>query len=171
MDEKQIIINVLNGDIEQYADLVERYRVGLIIYCERLIGDRMEAEDIAQQSFIKAYEKLETFRPDKGRFSTWLYKIAANQAIDFLRKHKRLHVSDNIEDFESIVPDFLSEELLRDVRGAVLALMPPEHRLAIEAYYWKGKSCQAIADEMGVPLNTVKSWLRRAKTQLRKALV
>lgn len=170
MDEEQIITRVRSGDADNYADLVERYWIGLVIYCERLVGDRMEAEDIAQKSFIKAYEKLHAFNPKKGRFSTWLYKIAANEAIDVLRKNKKVILSDTVEDTEPVMPDFLSEELLREVRDAVLALVPPEHRRAVEAYYWEGKSCQAIADEMQVPLNTVKSWLRRAKIQLRKAL-
>ncbi len=60
--------------------------------------------------------------------------------------------------------------MIREVRDAVLALVPPEQRRVIEGYYWEGKSCQTIADEMGVPINTVKSWLRRAKDQLRSKL-
>lgn len=170
MDEKQIIAKVLRGDIDSYADLVERYHIGLVMYCERLVGDRMEAEDIAQKSFIKAHERLSRFDTDKGRFSTWLYKIAHNEAIDFLRKNKRVIASSFIEENESLVPDFLSHEQLQDVRQAVLELTPPEHRRVIEAYYWEGKSCQVIADEMQAPINTVKSWLRRAKMQLRKVL-
>ncbi len=170
MDEKQIITSIQQGNADSYADLVERYWTGLVIYCERLVGDRMEAEDIGQKSFIKAYEKLHTFNSEKGRFSTWLYKIAANEAIDFLRKNRKVVPHEAVEDVEPVIPDFLSEELLQDVRKAVLDLVPPEHRRSIEAYYWEGKSCQAIADEMRVPLNTVKSWLRRAKIQLRKAL-
>jgi RNA polymerase sigma-70 factor (ECF subfamily) len=170
MDEEQVIKSVQHGNADSYADLVERYWVGLVIYCERLAGDRMEAEDIAQKSFIKAYEKLHTFDSEKGRFSTWLYKIAANEAIDFLRKSKKVLPNEDVEDIEPVTPDFLSEVLLQEVRKAVLDLVPPEHRHAIEAYYWEGKSCQTIADEMRVPLNTVKSWLRRAKIQLRKAL-
>lgn len=170
MDEKQLITQICAGDVDSYAHLVDRYQVGLVMYCERLVGDRMEAEDIAQKSFIKAYHKIAAFDADKGRFSTWLYKIASNEALDYLRKTQRLTVTDEIEDIEPIMPDLLSEELLREVREAVFALMPPEQRRVVEAYYWEGKSGQAIADEMGVPLNTVKSWLRRAKLQLRKAL-
>ena len=169
MDESNIISAVCHGEIDQYADLVERYQVGLIIYCERLVGDRSEAEDIAQKAFIKAYEKLPTFQHTKGRYSTWLYKIAYNEAIDFLRKSKRSKAVENIEEIEPIVPDVMQEELVCEVRSAVLALVPPEHRRAVEAYYWEGKSYQAIADEMQVPINTVKSWLRRAKIQLRGA--
>jgi RNA polymerase sigma-70 factor, ECF subfamily len=170
MNESEIISAVCGGDTDQYAELVERYQIGLIIYCERLIGDRTEAEDTTQKAFIKAYEKLSTFESEKGRFSTWLYRIAYNEAVDYLRKAKRIKPTDEVDELEPIVPDILQEELLREVRTAVLALVPPEHRRAVEAYYWEGKSYQAIADEMHVPINTVKSWLRRAKAQLKETL-
>jgi RNA polymerase sigma-70 factor (ECF subfamily) len=170
MNESNIINAVCGGEINQYADLVERYHIGLTIYCERLLKDRDDAEDIVQKSFIKAYEKLPLFDPEKARFSTWLYKIAYNEAIDYLRKTKRIKSVNDIETIEPTIPDVAQEELIREVRSAVLALVPPEHRRAIEAYYWEGKSYQAIADEMNVPINTVKSWLRRAKLQLKGTL-
>jgi RNA polymerase sigma-70 factor (ECF subfamily) len=170
MNESNIINAVCGGEINQYADLVERYHIGLTIYCERLLKDRDDAEDIVQKSFIKAYEKLPSFDPEKARFSTWLYKIAYNEAIDYLRKTKRIKSVNDIETIEPTIPDVAQEELIREVRSAVLALVPPEHRRAIEAYYWEGKSYQAIADEMNVPINTVKSWLRRAKLQLKGTL-
>jgi RNA polymerase sigma-70 factor (ECF subfamily) len=167
MDELTIITAVRDGEIERYAELVERYRIGLIIYCERLVGDRDEAEDVAQQAFIKAYSQLKSFDAQKGRFSTWLYRIAYNQAIDLLRQSKRVQLADTEEDFGSMTPDTLRQELIQEVREAVQELKPPEQRMAVEAYYWQGKSCQLIADEAGVSVNTVKSWLRRAKIQLR----
>lgn len=170
MNESKVIAAICGGQVDQFAELVERYQVGLIIYCERILGDRDDAEDVAQKAFIKAYQQLPTFDVARGRFSTWLYRIATNMAIDHLRRHKRRYPSEDIETLDPTVPDVLQEEMLREVRDAVLALMPPEQRRVIEAYYWEGKSCQAIADQMGVPVNTVKSWLRRAKVQLRGKL-
>jgi RNA polymerase sigma-70 factor (ECF subfamily) len=170
MNESNTIAAVCNGETDRYAELVERYQIGLIIYCERLVGDRHEAEDITQKAFLKAYQKLPTFNTEKGRFSTWLYKIAYNEAIDSLRKSKRSHAVEDMEEVEPTIPDVLQEELVREVRDAVLALVPPERRRVVEAYYWEGKSYQDIAEELGVPLNTVKSWLHRAKSQLREAL-
>lgn len=170
MDENDVISAVRSGDTDIFAELVERYRVGLVIYCERMLGDRDEAEDVAQRAFIKAYGQLGKFNARRSRFSTWLYRIATNEAIDHLRKHKRTKASEDIETLEPVMPDVAKEEMIREVRDAVLALMPPEQRRVIEAYYWEGKSCQAIADEMGASINTVKSWLRRAKAQLRSKL-
>lgn len=89
MEEKLHIKQVLSGDTEAYRFLVERYQVGLIIHCENIVKDRSDAEDIAQDAFIKAFLDLSAFRRDKGRFSTWLYKIATNLCIDWLRKQGR----------------------------------------------------------------------------------
>ena len=172
MKESRTIAAVQAGDIEQYANLVERYQAGLIIHCDRLARDRAEAEDLAQKAFIKAYEQLPSFDPTRARFSTWLYRIATNMAIDHLRRQKR-QVS--VEDIEALVPDYPDDTkqaaLAIDIRAAVAGLTPSEHRQAIEAFYWQGKSCQAIADDMHVSVNTVKSWLHRAKQQLRSVIV
>lgn len=172
MDEASVLAAISKGDIDRYADLVERYHVGLIIHCERIVHDRDEAEDLAQKAFIKAYEQLSKFDPERSRFSTWLYKIGTNLALDYLRRQKR---KVDVSDFEDMEPVFLEDyertETMRDVREAVAKLTPPEHRHAIEAYYWRGKSYQTIADEMNVPINTVKSWLHRAKQQLRSSLI
>lgn len=172
INEQDIIKNVCAGDLNQYGQLVERYRIGLIIHCDRLVGDRDEAEDIAQKAFIKAYEKLHDFDSDKARYSTWLYRIATNMALDVLKVQKRAVPSD-MEDVEgpgALDAALMHDETIREVRSAVLELMPPEQRRTIEAFYWEGMSYQAIANEMGVPINTVKSWMRRAKQQLRSKL-
>lgn len=172
MNEKEIIEQVRAGDVDQYGRLVERYRVGLIIHCDRLLGDRDDAEDVAQKAFIKAYDKLHDFDGDKARYSTWLYRIATNMALDILKIQKRIIPSDmeDVEGAGALDAALMHDETIRDVRAAVLGLMPPEQRRVIEAFYWDGKSYQAVADEMGVPINTVKSWMHRAKQQLRSQL-
>ncbi len=172
MNEAEIIRQVCAGDIDQYGQLVERYRVGLIIHCDRLLGDRDEAEDVAQKAFIKAYEKLDSFESDKARYSTWLYRIATNMCLDALKASKRILPGDMeaTAGAEALDAALMHDETIREVRTAVLNLMPPEHRRVIEAYYWDGMSYRQIADEMGAPINTVKSWMRRAKQQLRSEL-
>lgn len=170
MHEEKIITDVING-VDRYEELVQRYHVGLIIHCEQMVHDRDVAEDIAQETFIKAYLELKKFNPKKGRFSTWLYRIATNLAIDYLRKNKRRIVVEDIEAIAEVtMPTFLEEEAKQEIRKAVLSLVPPEYRQIIEAYYWDGKSYQQIADDMHMELNTVRTWLRRAKIQLREKL-
>lgn len=170
MEEAELIAGVIAGS-DRYGELVERYHVGLIIHCEQLVNDRDEAEDIAQQAFVKAYLQLKKFDPKRARFSTWLYRIATNLAIDYLRQHKRrMEVADIETIAETNMPTYLEDEQKQEVRTAVKQLMPPEYRQVIEAYYWDGKSYEEIATDLHIPLNTVRTWLRRAKLQLKEKL-
>ncbi|HSX31239.1 MAG TPA: sigma-70 family RNA polymerase sigma factor [Candidatus Saccharimonadales bacterium] len=169
-NEDEIIQEIING-ADYYEELVHLYHVGLIIHCEQLVGDRDDAEDIAQEAFIKAYQKLAKFNPKKARFSTWLYKIATNLAVDFLRAHKRRIVVEDIELVaEATMPAHIEEDEKRELIEQVAQLQPPEFRRVIEAYFWEGKSYQEIADAERIPLNTVRSRLRRAKLQLKERL-
>ncbi|HSW74884.1 MAG TPA: sigma-70 family RNA polymerase sigma factor [Candidatus Saccharimonadales bacterium] len=168
--EKTIIQEVLDG-ADRYEELVNAYHIGLIIHCEHLVGDRDDAEDIAQEAFIKAYMQLGKFNPEKARFSTWLYRIATNLAIDFLRSRRRhVDVSDIEAIAEATMPRFIEAERQTEIIHAVEGLKPPEFRQVIEAYYWRGESYQDIANAMNTPINTVRSRIRRAKLQLKGIL-
>lgn len=171
MNENEYIERILAGDSDAYRPLVERYQTGLIIHCENLLKNRDTAEDIAQESFIKAYQRLDSFDIQKARFSTWLYKIATNKCIDELRKQKR-HISNGdslLSNCENISMPLYDDEIIK-VRQAVEVLQPPEYSKVIRAYYWEGKSYDQIAAEMGIKSQTIGTWLRRAKLQLKEAL-
>lgn len=171
MDEYITIKSVQDGDSEAYRLLVERYHVGLIIHCERLVKDRQIAEDLAQEAFVTAYKKINSYDNHKSKFSTWLYRIASNKSIDYLRKQNREVLTEDIEIFtQGAAPDYEAEEQKRQVRGAVSKLEPPTYRQVIEAYYWEGKTYEQIAADMNTPINTVRTWLRRAKEALRSEL-
>lgn len=170
MKETQVINDVLNGNTEAYAELIGRYHIGLIIHCERLIGDREEAEDIAQEAFVKAYTNLKKFNPEYS-FSTWLYKIATNAALDYMRKHKKQIQVEDIEQLTQVTENnFLEKEQHQAVRDAVKKLKPPEYKYVIEAYYWRGLSYQEIAQELNKPINTIGTYILRAKTKLKGEL-
>lgn len=172
MEEQNIIKQILNGDIDLYSQLVERYHVGLIIYCEGFTKERSSAEDIAQESFITAYTKLSTYDASKAQFSTWLYKIACNKSLDHLRSSRHVLATEDIEAYlEQSIPDYAAEEEKEIVRSLVNKLEPPEYCEVIKAYYWQGESYQQISDRLDIPLNTVRTWLSRAKSQLRSSLV
>lgn len=171
-DEKKLIETIRTSDREQYRVLVARYHAGLIIHCENIVKDRDQAEDIAQEAFVKAYYQLEKFNIEKGRFSTWLYKIATNMALDYLRRNKR-HV--NVEEIELLaaatMPIYLEEDDKRVVRDAIATLEPPKYAAVIKAYFWDGKSYDTIAEEYATNPSTIGTWIRRAKAQLKEKLV
>lgn len=169
MNEQELIQQVASGDTDAFAPLVERYHVGLIIYCEQFTHDRAAAEDIAQDAFIKAYRTIKKYHPEKGRFSTWLYRIARSCALDYCRAQKMAVDIDTMPDIENVTHD-LSDAEKSEVRAAVTSLQPPIYRQVIEAFYWDGKSYQTIAHEHNLPINTVRTHLRRAKVKLQGAL-
>ncbi len=171
MDEQIYIQRVLAGDKQGFQPLVERYHRGLVIHCDQLLHDYQEAEDTAQDAFCQAYLKLADYEPDKARFSTWLYRIATNKALDRLRKTHRYVTVDEIELIaEKTMPCEIEYDEKESLHKAVLELTPPEYRKVVEAYFWEGKSYAAIARELSVPQATVGTWMRRAKLQLRKEL-
>lgn len=171
MNEDKIINQILNGATEQYALLVNRYHVGLIIHCERLTGNREDAEDIAQDAFIRAYDKLRDFDANRSKFSTWLYKIATNLSIDCMRRSKKFVDVDDIEAAAKLTkPMFIQDEERRAVRSAVERLDPPIYRQVIEEYYWNGLSYEQISQKLNKPTSTVGTYMRRAKMQLRGEL-
>jgi RNA polymerase sigma-70 factor, ECF subfamily len=169
-DEDRLIRRVVSGHVEEYAELVNRYHVGVIIHCERMLGDRQDAEDIAQEAFITAFTKLSDFDAKKAKFSTWLYRIATNKALDHIKSTKRNVDVDDVEvllEHVDPVMDFVERDR---IRKAVAALMPPEYAQAIEAYFWQGQSYEEIAQAMHVPRATIGTWIRRAKQQLVEVL-
>lgn len=171
MDESNLIHAIIHGDTAAYRQLVERYQTGLIIHCERLVGDRMLAEDIAQEAFIKAYEKIGDFDPKKARFSTWLYKIATNKAIDELRKSSRSFSSEDIAEIADVATSTeLSFDEVQAIQTAVASLEPPKYSQIIRAYYWEGKSYLSLAEEFETTTGTIGTWMNRAKKQLKEKL-
>lgn len=168
MSEEQIILLIKNGETDAYRQLVERYQIGLIIHCDRLVGDRDVAEDLARDLFVRAFYSINKFDHERGAFSTWLYAIATNKSKDYMRKSRKTIA---LLDYELEAPvGELSHSEAREIQRAVAGLYPPEYKHVIRAYYWEGKRYETIASELGVPVGTISTWIKRAKAKLRKEL-
>lgn len=173
LQEKTIIMAICDGDHEQYRHLVERYHYGLIQHVFNIIHDQESAEDIAQEAFIRAFQKIHQYNPDYA-FSTWLYKIADNYAYRYLKQHKP---TVDIVDLQEVLPDthagpsMLTDKMLekQKIQKAITGL-PNNYQRVITMYYWDDFDYETIARVMDRPIGTVRTWLRRAKEQLRKEL-
>lgn len=180
-----LVARALEGDLPAFERLVSRYQNKIMGYSARMLSDHDEAEDVAQEVFIKAYRSLESFRGESS-FSTWLYRIATNLCIDRLRKRKRspqqaYSLDEPIDKEEEKggreVPDFSAEptrsvereELRRRVREMV-AEMPEKLRAVLIMCDMQGMAYEDIARVLEVPIGTVKSRLFHARADLGRRL-
>ena len=161
------------GDISSaaFGILVHRYRKLVIAVAYRLCGDAALAEDIAQDAFIRVWDRLADYRPS-GNFKAWLVRITTNMTIDVMRKRKPVV---DIEDVPLVAPQqgpeasALSNERALAVRAALMRL-PVQSRTVLVLREYQGLSYQEIADALDVPLGTVKSRLNEARRRLKAEL-
>jgi RNA polymerase sigma-70 factor (ECF subfamily) len=175
---------VLAGEEALFEVLVRRYQARILSHVARMVGNRDDALDLSQEIFVKVFQALSRYNP-QFKFSTWLFRIAGNAAIDHLRKRRPRTVS--IEQPESTAglgrvssfeyrsgdPDpyakLRNTERGRAITDAI-ARLPPEFRELITLRHFTGLSYEEIAEIKGIPLGTVKNKLFRARAVLKEWL-
>ena len=176
------IKQVLKGDQNAFSDIVNLYQHKLYQICYRMLGNKQEAEDIAQEAFVRAYINLHTF-DQKRKFSTWLYRIATNLCIDRLRKKQTddyldadVAGTDGLDMYSHIASDEqLPEEQalqmeLQDRIQYEISRLPDKYRTVIVLRYIEELSLQEISEILDMPLGTVKTRIHRGREALRKQL-
>lgn len=164
-----------NGDQKAYADLLSYYRDSLYFMMLKMTQDPHDAEDLTIEAFGKAFKNLNQYTP-KYAFSTWLFKIATNNCIDFMRKkNKGIQAvntmrDDNSVDVAQMVPDGKldpEEEFIREQKIHAMQLvvhrLKPHYKKLIELRYFKEYTYEEIVKELDLPLGTVKAQLFRAR--------
>ena len=173
-----IVRKVLQGDVNAFEKLVTEYERAVYAIAQRMTGNAEDAADMTQETFIKAYNSLSSFRGD-SKFSVWLYRIANNVCLDFLRsRSRRPTVSLSTEDDdgeetqldiadESQSPELLLESALtRDAVRRGLDSLPPDYRQILLLREIQGLSYEEIAAALGIESGTVKSRIFRARKRL-----
>ena len=185
MDEQtdwELVALAQKGDMEAYGRLVRRYQSPVIHFCFRMIGSREDAEDLAQECFVRVYRYLAKMKPS-AKFTTFMFGVARNLALNHLRDSGRrgrgttqsLTAEDESErallDNEHR-PDKLARlEEISALLERALALLTPEHREVIVLREIQGMDYQAIAEILKCRRGTVKSRLARAREQLRQRVI
>ena len=178
----ELVSKALNNDQKAYGDIVNRFRAQIFNFILGMVKNRAEAEDLTQESFIKAFKALDTFNSEYA-FSTWLYKIAANNCIDHFRKRRLVTYSIDAplkskngemhRDFpdKDERPDtgLISKEKSIQIQKAIDSL-PEKYRKAILLRHKEDRSYEEIAKELDIPLGTVKVRLFRAREMLKMKL-
>jgi RNA polymerase sigma-70 factor (ECF subfamily) len=171
-DEKLWIARALKGDNQSFSQLVEAYQRPVFNVCYRMLGDPAEAEDAAQETFIRAYTRIDSYDPSR-KFSSWLLAIASHYCIDRLRRKRFGLVSwDDLPPWRWL-PDSdpqpeevaLRHEAQRQVQE-LLKELPPDYRAAVVLRYWHELSYEEIADALDSTLPAIKSRLFRARQMM-----
>lgn len=177
VDDWTLVARARQGDMNAYAELVRRYQAPIIQFCLRMVGSFQDAEEIAQDAFVRVYRHLDRLQPD-ARFSTLLFGIARNLALNAIRDAKRRGrgITDAIEQPAAIGDDSRRPDRaarLHEVEYLVeqaIERLSPEHREILVLREINGLDYDAIADVLGCPKGTVRSRLARAREQLRVTL-
>lgn len=172
--DHELIQEVLTGNQAAYGELVTRYQSLAFTLAFRILGQREEAEEVAQDAFVKAYRHLADYR-GQSRFSTWLYTIVNNTAISFLRKKKpdlrsldEEGVLERVDSRDSSFrADGVEQKSRRDLVNRAIRLLQPEDARILLLFYQAEQSLEEVASILGVETNTAKVRLHRARTRLR----
>lgn len=174
LSDEQLVERVRTIDIDCYRYVITRYQEKLHRYIMTFVHDHDKAADILQDTFIKAYMNINSFDADR-QLSAWLYRIAHNQALDTIKKHKKEVKIDMdwLEEMPDENSDFvreLDQEFSRiQIRKAVLSL-PAKYRQVVVLYYFEGHEYEDIGKILKIPVSTVGTRIRRAKSKLKKLL-
>ena len=171
--EAELIASVLAGDADAFEPLVKEHEKRIYNLALRMTGDPDDAYDVAQDAFVKAYTSLKDFRGESA-FGSWLYRLASNVCLDFLRREKRRGtVSLTVEDEELDISDLrfspedeLERTELRDAINTALMRLPATARQMIVMRDVSGLSYAEIAEALDLELGTVKSRIARAREKL-----
>ncbi|MFN8383925.1 MAG: sigma-70 family RNA polymerase sigma factor [Anaerolineales bacterium] len=172
--DRDLILRARRGDAEgreAFGELVTRYQTSVFNVCYRILHERDEAEDLAQEVFIRAYDRIHTFDIER-EFGPWIRRVAANLCLNHLEGQKVTAELDDERDADPAqLPESVQEvrERSEQIRRA-LASLPAHYRIVVELRHYQELSYEEIAEELKIPLSDVKSHLFRARKILAEKL-
>ncbi len=169
MTDEELVKKVRSDNQELFGYLMERYQSKLLRYANNLIRDEFRAKDIVQETFIKAFINLNGFNLKK-KFSSWIYRIAHNEALNVLKKYQKelpMLPTFDFESAENLEKDFLRKEIVFMVEKC-LTVIPLTYSEPLALYYIEEKSYEEIGDILKLPQGTVATRINRAKLLMKK---
>jgi RNA polymerase sigma-70 factor (ECF subfamily) len=173
--DKHLVERTRSGETKAYGELVRRYQASVFNVCLRMFGERRESEDLTQEAFLRAYERLDTF-DENLPFGPWIRRVAANLCLNRLRRYRPspFQLDEERDRFggemrNSPEQRMIRKESINRVRKAILAL-PPHQRTVIELRHYQGLSYKEISAAMNLSLSKVRSDLFRARQALARRL-
>jgi RNA polymerase sigma-70 factor (ECF subfamily) len=176
-EERMLITKAKQGHVEAFETLVKRYQQSIYFLCRKMTGSHQSADDLSQDTFIKAYFALDTFK-DGMNFFTWIRKIAINNSLNCLKKSKREEsLGDNVENIrdQSSIGKELPQEMLRRNRmeqtfKKALKTLPAEQKIVFVLRVFENQSYKEMAKILNISKGTVMSRLSRAREKIKSAM-
>lgn len=182
LEDDTLVKRAIGGDENAYKKLVDKYERAIYFHILKMVRDKKQVEDLVQETFVKAFDNLNSYSTNYA-FSTWLYRIATNHTIDYLRKKKlqTLSIDEPVKtkdgDMQMQLPDedaatdrsLIRKQRQQMVQEAIEGL-PSKYRKVIQMRHMEEKSYQEIADILDKPLGTIKAHIFRAREMLYKEL-
>lgn len=171
--DAELMLKFARGEISAFEQILKKYKDTIINVAYRFVQNYPEAEEIAQEVFLKIYHSAKTYKP-KAKLSTWVYRITANLSLNYLRSKKHsppVPLEETLEIPGSITPEenFVKKELIRRVREALNSL-PENQKLAIILKKYENLSYEEISKIIGCSISAVDSLIQRAKQNLKRKL-
>lgn len=182
LEDDALVKEARNGDEQSYKRLVNKYERALYYHILKMVNDKEQVEDLVQEAFVKAFDNLESYNTNYA-FSTWLYRIATNHTIDYLRKKKLQTLSIDkprktksgememqLEDQSAQADRSIIRKQRQNIVQHAIDELPEKYRKVIRLRHMEEKSYQEISEELDKPLGTVKAHIFRAREMLYKSL-
>jgi RNA polymerase sigma-70 factor (ECF subfamily) len=176
MTDEDLVDLVCKGETRRFEELVQRHQDAVYSMALRYARAAGDAEDIAQEAFLRAFRSLDSFRHE-AKFSTWLFRITYNLCVDWGRRNAKVRAAERVLEEDEEIADRRSDvegavfaEIERKEIGAEASRLAERYRVVIMMYYYDGRSYDEIGKILGIPPKTVETRLYRARRQLRKAL-
>jgi RNA polymerase sigma-70 factor (ECF subfamily) len=173
--DRALVEQTRRGEVDAYGELVRRYQTSVFNVCYRLLGERQDAEDLAQDAFLRAYQRLGTYDVERP-FGPWIRKVAANLCLNTLQRHAppRFPLDEEYDDpvdLDQPDPADVHERATQagQLRDALMSL-PAHYRAVIELRHFQEMSYEEIARALSLPLSDVKTHLFRARRRLARQL-
>ena len=182
LEDDKLVERAIQGDQHAYKEIMEKYQKPLYFHVLKMVRNHEQVEDLVQEAFMKAFKNLDTYNTNYA-FSTWLYRITTNHTIDYLRKKKLKTTSMNepvktrdgeieiqISDKQAKTDRKIIREQRKRIIHEAIENLPEKYRVVIEMRHLQELSYQEIADQLDLPLGTVKAHIFRAREMLYKKL-
>ncbi len=176
--DREIVQSVINGNIDDYSILVQKYQIRIINLCNRYTKNYHDAEEVSQEVFVRAYKSLKTFRFD-SQFYSWIHRIAVNCSLNYINSKEKVKEKETIKDDSGLnnirdnnenPDDYYNLEELSDQINNVFNKLPEDLKEIVRLSDIQGLSYEEISNKIKIPVGTVRSRLHRARDILMKVI-